>query len=245
MPLVLMRKVELKAAKRAGVTEGMNECDKVKNMLDAQQQHWNKTYSEEPDFFGEEPSYPAQKAAEVFRAEGKSKILELGAGQGRDTLFFAKKGFQVHALDYSENAVEAISQKAQKLGVSQSITAVRHDIRKPLPFADGSFDACYCHMLYCMALCTSELESLFQEVRRVLKPKGLNIYTVRHTGDAHYRKGIHRGEDVYEVEGFIVHFFSKEKVEHLAKGYEIISIDEFEEGALPRKLFIVVLRKEA
>ena len=165
--------------------------------------------------------------------------------QGRDTLFFAKKGFQVHALDYSENAVEAISQKAQKLGVSQSITAVRHDIRKPLPFADGSFDACYCHMLYCMALCTSELESLFQEVRRVLKPKGLNIYTVRHTGDAHYRKGIHRGEDIYEVEGFIVHFFSKEKVEHLAKGYEIISIDEFEEGELPRKLFIVVLRKEA
>ena len=98
-------------------------------------------------------------------------------------------------------------------------------------------------MLYCMALCTSELETRFQEVRRLLKPNGLSIYTVRHTGDAHYGQGIHRGEDIYENSGFIVHFFSKEKIVHLAKGYEIVSIDEFEEGELPRKLFLVVLRK--
>ena len=67
---------------------------------------------------------------------------------------------------------------------------------------------------------------------------------VRHTGDAHYRRGIHRGEDMYEIGGFIVHFFSMEKVEHLARGYEIIKIEDFEEGELPRKLFLVVLRKE-
>ena len=36
------------------------------------------------------------------------------------------------------------------------------------------------------------------------------------------------------VWGFIVHFFSREKVEHLAEGYEILGIYEFEEGALPR-----------
>ena len=48
---------------------------------------------------------------------------------------------------------------------------------------------------------------------------------------------------MYEVGGFIVHFFSREKIEHLANGYEIISVDEFEEGDLPRKLFRVTLRK--
>jgi len=31
--------------------------------------------------------------------------------------------------------------------------------------------------------------------------------------------------------GIIVHFFNREKVNHLAKGFEIVSIDEFEEGA--------------
>jgi SAM-dependent methyltransferase len=88
-----------------------------------------------------------------------------------------------------------------------------------------------------------ELDFLAGEIRRVLKPGGLNVYTVRHTGDPHYQKGIHRGEDMYEVGGFIVHFFSREKVEKLAKGFEIVDLQEFEEGGLPRKLFRVTLRK--
>ena len=49
---------------------------------------------------------------------------------------------------------------------------------------------------------------------------------------------------MYEVGGFIVHFFNMQKIEQLTKGYELISVDEFEEGALPRKLFRVVLRKQ-
>jgi hypothetical protein len=39
--------------------------------------------------------------------------------------------------------------------------------------------------------------------------------------------------------------YSREKLEHLAKGYEIVNVDEFEEGRLPRKLFRVTLRKKA
>jgi hypothetical protein len=34
-------------------------------------------------------------------------------------------------------------------------------------------------------------------------------------------------------------------VELLAGGYEIVAIDEFEEGELPRRLFRVTLRKPA
>ena len=94
-----------------------------------------------------------------------------------------------------------------------------------------------------MALTTAQLEFLSSEVRRVLRPHGLHIYTARHTNDPDYGTGIHRGEDMYEVGGFIIHYFSPEKVEHLAKGYEILSVDEFEEGKLPRKLFRVTQRK--
>ena len=36
------------------------------------------------------------------------KVLELGAGQGRDALYFAEQGFEVHALDYAASSVEAI-----------------------------------------------------------------------------------------------------------------------------------------
>ena len=213
-----------------------------KDVLNRQKPHWEQTYAVNPEVFGDGPNEPAKNAAEVFHTEGVSTILELGAGQGRDTIFFARNGFHVCALDYAETGVEAIREKAAELELSALITTVRHDVRQTFTFKDDSFDACYSHMLFCMALTTDELEFLSKEISRVLKPGGICIYTVRHTGDAHYGTGIHRGEDMYEMGGFIVHYFSKEKVECLAKGFEVLEIDEFEEGLLPRKLFRVTMR---
>ena len=214
-----------------------------KEARDAQRGHWETTYTDEPDKFGEEPSYAARKAAEVFGSEGRTRILELGAGQGRDTFFFARSGLEVCVVDYSQRALAAITEKARRLEFSDSVTTLLHDMRQPLPFADESFDGCYSHMLYCMALTEHELAGLSEEVTRVLKPGGLNIYTVRNTNDPDYGTGIHRGEDIYEVDGFVVHFFSKEKIERLTGGCEIVAIDEFQEGALPKELFLVMLRK--
>jgi SAM-dependent methyltransferase len=211
--------------------------------LDAQLSQWEETFAEAPDLFGTAPSEPARWAAALFRQEGAGRILELGGGQGRDTLFFAGQGFGVCTLDYSGRSVATITGKARRLGLLRSVKAQRHDIRQPLPFADGSFDGCFSHMLYCMALTTSELAFLSQEIRRILKPGGLNIYTARHRGDAHYRTGTHRGEDLWETGGFIVHFFSREKVAQLARGYGMVKLEEFEEGELPRKLFFVAQRK--
>ncbi|SJZ55359.1 class I SAM-dependent methyltransferase [Selenihalanaerobacter shriftii] len=215
-----------------------------KEALNKQGQHWENTFTKKTNMFGVEPSIPAQKAAKLFKKEGKKKILELGGGQGRDTIFFAQNGFEVYVLDYCESGVEAINKKAEEMGLSELINASCHDVRDSLPFADEVFDCCYSHMLYCMALTTSELEFLSDEVKRVLKPGGFNVYTARNTNDSDYGTGIHRGEDMYEVGGFIVHFFSKEKVEHLAKGFKIVDIDEFDEGSLPRKLFQVTLKKK-
>ena len=214
-----------------------------KDILDKQCEHWEDTFEEKTDMFGVEASLPAQNAAERFNQEGKQKILELGGGQGRDTIFFAKNGFDVYVLDYCESGVEAIKQKAAEMGLSDSIHVQCHDVREPFPFSDELFDACYSHMLYCMAFTTSELKFINSEINRLLKPQGLNIYTARNTDDADYGTGIHRGEDMYEVNGFIVHFFSREKVAELTEEFEIVNIDKFEEGSLPRKLFQVTLRK--
>ncbi len=100
-------------------------------------------------------------------------------------------------------------------------------------------------MLYSMALSMSQLESLSKEVKRVLKPNGLNIFTARTKEDPHYAKGIARGEDMYEADGFVVRFFDKETVRSIEEGYEITDVQEFQEGELPRKLFLVTLRKES
>lgn len=225
---------------------GINKTESgvEKNAINRQQPHWEKVFSNNCSRFGDKPSYPCQKAADIFEKEGKRKILELGSGQGRDTCFFASRGFRVHALDYSESGLKAVKERIDTMGLSDSIIPLVHDVRKPLPFENDTFDACYSHMLYCMALTTAELEFLTSEIKRVLKPGGLNIYTARHTGDAQYMTGIHRGEDMYEIAGgFIVHFFSREQVKHLAEGYESFEIEEFEEGELPRKLYLVTMRK--
>ncbi|MEI6152836.1 MAG: class I SAM-dependent methyltransferase [Deltaproteobacteria bacterium] len=216
---------------------------KADKILNAQQAHWEKTFSEKTDMFGLEPSYAARRASEAFKEKGGINILELGGGQGRDTLFLAGEGFRVNVLDYSIEGLKAIREKSQKFGVSQSVVTLQHDIRQNLPFEDAFFDGCFSHMFYCMALTKAELEFISQEIHRVLKPEGLNIYSVRNTSDVHYQTGIHRGHDMREVGGFIVHFFSRDKVEHLAAGYTITSIEEFEEGSLPRRLFLVILKK--
>ena len=214
-----------------------------KKILDKQSQYWEKNFLSKPEMFGLEPSKVAVNTLKIFKENNIKKIVELGAGLGRDTIFFAKNSIQVAALDYSPTAIEIINKKALNDKLSSSISAKVFDIRKKLPFQDNSVEACFSHMLYCMALSTFDLKNLNREIWRIIKPGGINIYTVRHIGDGDYKNGIHRGENLYENDGFIVHFFSKEKIKQNVAGFEIISIDSFEEGAFPRKLFRVILKK--
>ena len=193
--------------------------------------------------FGLEPSLPAVKALKSFQEQNVKNIVELGAGLGRDTIFFAQNSIHVEALDYSNASIESITNKLKKLNLTEFVKTKVFDVRQKLPFKDNSIEGCYSHMLYCMALSNSDLENLNNEICRILKPGGINIYTVRHTEDGDYKNGTHIGEDLYENDGFIVHFFSKDRVNQLAKGFEILDIEKFEEGKFPRKLFIVKNRK--
>jgi len=213
------------------------------NVLNQQSQHWEKNFSSKPEMFGLEPSEPAKKSLKLFKEKNINKIIELGAGLGRDTIFFAKNYIHVTALDYSSSGIKVINEKAEKQNLSKNISTKIFDIRKKLPFEDESVDACFSHMLYCMALTSLEIESLNNEIFRILKPGGINIYTVRHINDGDYKKGIHRGEDLYENDGFIVHFFSKEKVKSYLRGFQNIIIETFEEGKFPRKLYFVCNKK--
>jgi len=222
---------------------GSETTKRQPTVLDSQRGHWERTFASRPSMFGGEPSYPAQVAAVLFKAEDKPRVLELGAGQGRDSLFYAHSGFDVTVLDYCEAGLREIQAKAEAIGVADRIRTLVHDVRAPFPLEAASFDAVYSHMLFCMALTSAELVALSAEIWRVLVPGGLNLFTVRTRQDAHYGTGIHRGEDLYEVGGFIVHFFDRAKVEAVSKGFDIVSVQEFEEGGLPRRLFLVTVRK--
>lgn len=217
--------------------------EKEKLILNKQQAHWEQTYTKHNELFGENPSEAAIKAAEIFKEAGVKTILELGGGQGRDAFYFASEGFEVQVLDYVDASVQAINSKAQLLGLSQSVKAAKHDVRERLPFGNHAFDACYSHMLLCMALTNADLGGIRDEILRVLKPGGINTYTARNTNDPDYGAGIHRGEDRYESNGFIVHYFDEKKVATLCRGFTKMRMEEFEEGKLPRKLYFVAQSK--
>ena len=135
------------------------------NELDQQSQHWEKNFSNKPEMFGLEPSLSAKKALKIFQKKKIEEVTEIGAGLGRDTIFFAKNSIHITALDYSGSGIKVINQKAKQDNLSNYISTKIFDVREKLPFKDNSIQACYSHMLYCMALTTRDLEKLNNEIK--------------------------------------------------------------------------------
>ncbi|GAA2275973.1 MULTISPECIES: class I SAM-dependent methyltransferase [Kitasatospora] len=218
-----------------------NEVPAGRELARVQQEHWQRTYTDHPGMYGDRPSEAARYAAGAFRAAGARRVLELGAGHGRDALHFAASGFTVQATDFSPVALAQLAERAEAAGLS--VGCAVQDVREPLALPDASVDAVFAHMLLCMALSTAEIRALVAEVRRVLRPGGTFVYTVRHTGDAHFGVGTAHGDEIFEHGGFAVHFFSRTLVDSLAEGWDPVEVHPFEEGELPRRLWRVTQRR--
>ncbi len=52
---------------------------------------WNKVYKSDSTFFGEEPSNFALLCFNDMKTNNIEKVLDLGAGHGRDSIFFCVK----------------------------------------------------------------------------------------------------------------------------------------------------------
>lgn len=116
--------------------------------------------------FVTKPNWLASTLVDAVAAP--SRILDLGCGQGQDSVFFAENGHQVVAVDFSEYALERFSAAAKALGITQ----VLHDLGSlPYPFEDASFDVVYAHLsLHYFTAHTTR--AVFAEVARLLKPAG-------------------------------------------------------------------------
>jgi SAM-dependent methyltransferase len=175
-----------------------------------------------------------------MKANNAKKVLELGAGQGRDTVFYASNRIEVDALDYSPIAVGILDKiaKEKRLPIKTRIL----DVRNPLPFPSGYFNAVYSHMLLNMRFSLHELNFIFSEIRRVLKPKGLNFFSVRNHNDKSYGKSMKVDEGIYDINGFQIRFFTEKEIRDLARQgcFEILWIKEEYED--PVTLFLVSTR---
>ena len=140
---------------------------------------WDELYDADPEHFGDKESQFAIKCNNVMKDYGVNKILEIGCGYGRDSLFFARQGFKVVAMDYSTKALGILNKKLSANSASKNIEAIYCDVCKGIPFGDEYFDAVYSFLLFPVGFSDVQIEFVFSEIHRVLRSNGLFLSCVR------------------------------------------------------------------
>lgn len=109
-----------------------------------------------------------------WRFEGKKSILDLGCGLGRHAILFAKEGFDVTAVDLSEEGIDYLNKWKEKDNLN-TMTMICD--MKQLPFQDNSFDCIWSYHVISHTD-TEGFLTILDEIKRVLKPKGSIYFTL-------------------------------------------------------------------
>jgi len=164
---------------------------------------------------------------EMLAKVAGSRVLDLGCGFGQLSKHFKDRGFDVTAVDFSENALSIL--KSHSPGIKTMV----HDITKKLPFESDSFDVIIAN-LSLHYFDEESTRSAIAEIERVLTDGGLLIGSVVSTEE--YEAVKNRGTFV-EVEPNFYHeifdsgkekhirFFSREDINHFFEGLEILYLE--------------------
>ncbi|QOR68332.1 class I SAM-dependent methyltransferase [Cytobacillus suaedae] len=142
----------------------------------------------------------------------KQTLLEIGAGAGRDSMYFQDQGLSVICTDLSTEMINLCRVKgleAQEMGFDS------------LTFLDESFDAVWA--LNCLLhVPKKELEDILAGIKRVLKTDGyfyMGVYGGRSS------EGIWE-DDFYEPKRFFSFYTNEELIAILKKYFTVISFIE-------------------
>jgi ubiquinone/menaquinone biosynthesis C-methylase UbiE len=100
-------------------------------------------------------------------------IVDVGCGTGRHALRLAARGARVTAVDFSAGMLA----RARAKPGADEVRFVEHDLARPLPFADASFDRVVCGLVVDHI---APLEPFFAELGRVCRPSGFAVVSVMH-----------------------------------------------------------------
>ena len=140
--------------------------------MDTDKKHWNAYHKQWKNRW-KVPANPRTVSAILSTLDVKNKkILEVGSGIGRDSIYLAKLGADCYLLDYIEAPLKIAREIAETEKVG--ITIIRGDANT-LPFPDSCFD-----LVYSQGLIEhfTEPDVLIKEQRRVLKKGGYLLVDV-------------------------------------------------------------------
>ena len=79
--------------------------------------YYEDDYRKEEYFWGVVPSQMCLKVLELLPPVRQLKVLDIGCGEGKDAVFFARCGYDVSAFDISEAGIEKTKRLADKAKV--------------------------------------------------------------------------------------------------------------------------------
>lgn len=185
-------------------------------------QYWNQRHEDysKKDWIAKPTIFATQVIS--FLPDG-GRILELGSGQGQDTLYFAQKGFQVVACDFSETALE-LARKRVPANLRDQVEFMTLDLSEPLQFPTESFDIVYSHLAlhYFNAKRTQDL---FDEIYTVLKPGGIFVTLTNTHEDPEIAEATKIEDEYYDSVGIQKRYFSEKSMRRFASKFETLLLD--------------------
>jgi len=176
-----------------------------------QREFWNEKFGKEEYFYGKKPNEFLVSCINNFSK--KERLLFLGEGEGRNAVYYAKKGYEVRALDASDKGLSKLQIFAKEEGVQIKTTCLDlKDWRAKKKF--GGILASFLHL-------ESPLrEQVFQRIEEGLKPGGFFVGEFFSKKQLNYTSGGPKDENLlYAVDSFkglfkscIVHKLLEEEV---------------------------------
>ena len=111
----------------------------------------------------------------LFKKHNIKKVLDLGCGSGRHSVFLAKNGFDVYGVDISKSGIRIAKKWLKKENLKAKLKF--GNIYKKLPYKNNFFDAIVSTQTLHHAK-IEDIRNLIGEMERTPKPSGLIFVTV-------------------------------------------------------------------
>ncbi len=140
------------------------------------QQTWDARYAESDRVWSGRPN---QRLVEEVADLVPGRALDVGCGEGADSVWLAERGWQVTALDVSEVALERVAAHAAESGVAERIELLHHDLMAGGP-APGRYDLVSAFFFHVPADVFSDF---YRRVADLVAPGGTLLVVGHHPHD--------------------------------------------------------------
>ncbi|MBE0344330.1 class I SAM-dependent methyltransferase, partial [Paenibacillus sp. 28ISP30-2] len=82
---------------------------------------YEKEYKTQEYYWGTEPNKVCYQVLQFMPPTKHLKLLDIGCGEGKDAVFFARNGYDVTAFDVSDAGIEKTKRLADKIGVHVNV----------------------------------------------------------------------------------------------------------------------------